>query len=64
MGILELVDRPADAASPGVCLERHPLLDSVRCQRLAGHPGPHGAEVETPSTEIYLEWPDAVARAG
>lgn len=40
----------------GVCLVPHPLLDDILCQRLQGHPGAHGAEVETSSAEIYLEW--------
>lgn len=41
-----------------ICLASHPLLGDVRCQRLLGHPGAHGAEVETSSAEIYLEWSD------
>ena len=41
-----------------ICLQSHPLLEDVLCQRLQGHPGPHGAEVETSSAEIYLEWSD------
>lgn len=45
-----------EAAPWGVCLVPHPLLDTVLCQRLQGHPGAHGAEVETSSAEIYLEW--------
>lgn len=40
----------------GICEAPHPLLDDVGCQRLLGHPGPHGAQVETRSTEMYLEW--------
>ena len=46
------------APDGAICLVSHPLLEDVRCQRLQGHPGTHGAEVETNSAEIYLEWVD------
>lgn len=47
---------PEPELDDALCLSAHPLLEDVRCQRLQGHPGKHGAEVETRSAEIYLEW--------
>lgn len=38
------------------CSQRHPLLEDVRCQRLTGHPGEHGAFVESASSELTVRW--------
>lgn len=46
----------ADDELAGLCASQHPLLDGVRCQRMQGHPGRHGAHVDTSSAEITLEW--------
>lgn len=47
-----------------VCARPHPLLDEVYCGRLRGHPGKHGAYVDSPSTEMTVEWEDAEEHAG
>jgi hypothetical protein len=47
-----------------VCARPHPLLDEVYCGRLRGHPGRHGAYVDSPSTEMTVEWEDAEEQAG
>lgn len=45
-----------ESAPPGICASRHPLLEDLQCQRLKGHPGQHGAAVESSSTELTMEW--------
>ncbi len=46
----------------GICQSRHPLLEDLQCQRLMGHPGRHGAAVESTSTELAMEWTDEAPR--
>jgi hypothetical protein len=48
---------------PGVCADDHPLLEGVRCQRLTGHPGKHGAAVDSSSTELTMEWGESAEAA-
>jgi hypothetical protein len=48
-GVLET--RPS-----AMCESRHPLLEDLQCQRLKGHPGKHGAAVDSSSTELTMEW--------
>lgn len=38
------------------CGHQHPLLENIRCQRLNGHPGRHGAYMDAPSTEVTMQW--------
>jgi hypothetical protein len=45
--------------NPAACAAAHPLLEDVRCERLRGHPGKHGAYLNAPSAEMVLEWDDA-----
>lgn len=47
-----------------VCGRVHPLLEDVRCQRLRGHPGRHGAYLDTASAEATVQWDDDEERAG
>ena len=47
---------PSGAPPFGICESRHPLLEDLQCQRLKGHPGRHGAAVDSSSTELTLEW--------
>lgn len=46
------------------CGYAHPLLENVRCQRLKGHPGRHGAYMDAPSTEVTMQWDEEQERAG
>jgi hypothetical protein len=45
-------------SNPAGCEAAHPLLEDVRCERLQGHPGKHGAYLNAPSAEMVLEWSD------
>jgi hypothetical protein len=44
------------ADGDGICMEPHPLLDVVRCERLRGHPGRHGASVPASPMNLYMRW--------
>ena len=44
---------PGDGSS---CGGAHPLLDHVFCSRLPGHPGKHGAHVDSRSVDVVMEW--------
>lgn len=46
------------------CGYPHPLLENVRCQRLNGHPGQHGAYMDAPSTEVTMQWDQEQERVG
>lgn len=54
------------ARKPGglTCSQIHPLLENVRCHRLKGNPGRHGAYVNEPSVEATVEWDDDMESAG
>lgn len=55
----------ADRKPPGpTCGGPHPLIQDVRCQRLRGHPGTHGAYLDAASTEMTVQWADEEERAG
>ncbi len=50
--------RADDEPDAALCACAHPLLEGVRCQRMRGHPGRHGALVDSSSAEITLSWSD------
>ncbi len=50
------IETLGDEVGEALCARPHPLLDNVSCQRMRGHPGRHGALVDTSSAEITLSW--------